>query len=150
MARKPTPAAGTPAAATTPPAAAAPASAPAPEVPAASPPADAAATDTGNGATEGAPNGTLIGDRLADEVNELTDRNGAAIAAAVTGLDGAAAGDDDLDPNAMYDARVLIAFDEHLPDDIVSGTLDELGVLERDGKVDTHADAVAYARSQKA
>jgi hypothetical protein len=47
----------------------------------------------------------------------------------------------------MYDARVLVAFDEHEPNDIVSGTVDELGLLERDGKVDPHPDAVAYARS---
>ncbi|MFN3517958.1 MAG: hypothetical protein ACK4YT_00775 [Sphingomonas sp.] len=54
------------------------------------------------------------------------------------------------DPLAMYDARVLLAFDGYEPDDILSGTLDELSVLERDGKIDAHPDAVAYARSLKA
>lgn len=70
--------------------------------------------------------------------------------AAAPVADDSATGSDERDPLETGDARVLIAFDEHLPDDIVSGTLAELAVLERDGKVDTHPDAVAYVRSLKA
>lgn len=140
MARKPTPAGATPANTTPPAPATAPAAAPAvpapAEAPSASPPADAADTDTSaavsdtppaaaadaaDGATEGAPSDTPIAD-----------------------VDG------DRDLLEVSDARVLVAFNEHLPDDIVSGTLAELRALERDGKVDTHPDAVAYVRSQQA
>lgn len=131
MARKPTPAGATPAD-TTPPAAEPVAAAPAqptnPEpAPAASEPAPAAEDQAANGAPEPS---------TAD--------------AAPAGDDNAATNDHDRDALEMGDARVLIAFDEHLPDDLVSSTMAELRVLERDGKVDPHPDAVAYARGLKA
>lgn len=139
MARKPTPAGNT--ADTTPPAAAAASvAAPAPaDAPAASLPANAPATDTSAAASATPPAAA------AADVPEGASRE------TPTGDPNSAPGsDDDTDAAVILDARVLLAFDEHQPDDIVSGTLDALAVLERDGKVDTHPDAVAYARSLKA
>ncbi len=122
MARKPTPAGATPA--DTAPSAAVPAPA---EAPAASPTANIAAADAAGGAPD-----TPLSDQPAADP------------------DSASAGDEDRDLLEVGDARVLIAFDEHVPDDLVSGTLADLRVLERDGKVDTHPDAVAYVWSLQA
>ena len=99
-------------------------------------PADAAATDTSAAASDTPPAAA------ADPADEATQ--GAPSETPIADID------DDRDPLEDGEARVLVAFDEHLPDDIVSGTLAELRVLERDGKVDTHPDAVAYVRSQQA
>ncbi len=140
MARKPTPAGATPADTTPPAPATAPAAAPAVPAPAEAPsaltPADAAATDTSAAASDTPPAAA------ADPADEATQ--GAPSETPIADID------DDRDPLEDGEARVLVAFDEHLPDDIVSGTLAELRVLERDGKVDTHPDAVAYVRSQQA
>lgn len=147
MARKPTPAGATPADTTPPAAATAPAAAPAApapaEAPAAPAPADAGAPDTSAAVSETPPAAAA-----ADAAGETT--GGAPSDTPAADPDTAPASNDHRDPLEVGDARVLIAFDEHLPDDILSGTLAELRVLERDGKVDTHPDAVAYVRSLQA
>lgn len=136
MARKPTPAGATPAD-TTPPAAA-----PAAAAPAAAAPAQPANPEPAPAASEPSP---------ADEGQGSNGTPEPSTADVTPARDeGEAPSDVDLDPLVMHDARVLIAFDGRLPDAIVSGTLAELRVLERDGKVDTHPDAVAYVRSQQA
>ncbi len=53
----------------------------------------------------------------------------------------------DVDQGDLIEARVLIAFDEHEPNDVVSFCSEDLDTLEREGKVDADPRAVAYAKS---
>lgn len=46
----------------------------------------------------------------------------------------------------IVDARVLVAFDEHEADDIVSAPSNVIEQLKLAGRVDPHPDAVAFAR----
>lgn len=48
------------------------------------------------------------------------------------------------------EARVLMAFGDYQPDDIVTGSVREIDQLELDGVADPHPDAVAFARSLQA
>ena len=50
----------------------------------------------------------------------------------------------------LVDARVLVAFDDYLPDHVVSASADAIEQLKLDGRADPHPDAVAYARSLQA
>lgn len=50
----------------------------------------------------------------------------------------------------LVDARVLVAFDDYLPDYVVSASADAIEQLKLDGRADPHPDAVAYARSLQA
>ena len=54
---------------------------------------------------------------------------------------------DDHADDQLIDARVLVAFEEHQPDDLIALSIDAIEILELDGKVDSHPDAVAYART---
>jgi len=47
----------------------------------------------------------------------------------------------------IVDARVLLAFEEHEADDIISAPALVIEQLKLAGRVDPHPDAVAYARS---
>ncbi|PZU13811.1 MAG: hypothetical protein DI606_04395 [Sphingobium sp.] len=45
------------------------------------------------------------------------------------------------------EGRVLRAFEHYLPNDIDSWSVDDAEALEKGGFIDTHAKAVAYAKS---
>lgn len=51
-----------------------------------------------------------------------------------------------VDQDEIVDARVLVAFDEHDVDDIVSAPARAIEQLKLAGRVDPHPDAVAFAR----
>jgi hypothetical protein len=59
-------------------------------------------------------------------------------------------GDDGQDGGALVDARVLVAYGDHQPDDVVTDTRDAIEQMKLDGRADPHPDAVAYARSLQA
>jgi hypothetical protein len=50
----------------------------------------------------------------------------------------------------LVEARVLVAFGEHAPDDIVTGSADAIEQMKLDGRADPHPDAIAYARGLQA
>lgn len=59
--------------------------------------------------------------------------------------DGAASGDDD--PDEMVEARVTLEFEDYAVNEVAEFSAGRVGQLEREGYIDTHADAVAYAKS---
>jgi len=50
----------------------------------------------------------------------------------------------------IVDARVLLAFEDHEADDVISAPAPVIEQLKLAGRVDTHPDAVAYARGLRA
>ena len=54
------------------------------------------------------------------------------------------------DEDGAVEARVLVAFGDYQPDDIVTGSARAIDQLEIDGVADPHPDAVAFARSLQA
>lgn len=53
----------------------------------------------------------------------------------------------DVAPDAAVEARALISFDDHEPDDLVTGSPAEIQAHMLAGRVDPHPDAVAHAKS---
>ncbi len=53
----------------------------------------------------------------------------------------------DLDPAELVEARALIAFGDHLANDVVTGSAEEISALVAEGLVDDDPVAVDYAKS---
>ncbi|APX64569.1 hypothetical protein AV944_00445 [Sphingomonas sp. LK11] len=53
----------------------------------------------------------------------------------------------DEDPIEMVEARVTLDFEDYVVNDVAELPAGRVDQLEREGYIDTHADAVAYAKS---
>lgn len=53
----------------------------------------------------------------------------------------------DADTRALVEARALVSFGDHVVNDVVTGSADEIAALVADGLVDDDPEAVAYAYS---
>lgn len=51
------------------------------------------------------------------------------------------------DPAELVEARVTLDFEDYVVNDLAEIPAGRVGQLEREGYIDTHADAVAYAKS---
>lgn len=97
------------------------------------------------GTTESAPTNT--GASLASASADGTQNDAPAAVDAPQAddiTDGAAI---DATASPVIEGRVLSAFDDYLPNDVDSWSVDDAEALEKGGFIDTHAKAVAYAKS---
>lgn len=111
----------------------------------AAPPAAAvdAATDAGaEQASEASPTNAAAADTGADHAQNPTPGEDAPNDARAA----EPAADTSVEDEAPVKARVLVAFDEHDANDIVTASAAEIERLKLAGNVDPHPDAVAYAK----
>ncbi|MEA3389384.1 MAG: hypothetical protein U9R64_08970 [Pseudomonadota bacterium] len=95
-------------------------------------------------ATEGAP---LATDSTLDSA--AAEAADTAEAAQAEAGDTADAASEEAVAAPVIEGRVLSAFEDYLPNDVDSWPVDDAEALEKGGFIDTHAKAVAYAKSLK-
>ncbi len=108
---------------------------------------DAGAEQTANdGATDQVSDNADQGSGAADKADQAINAKSTSTSASSVEQPAPAAEPQKPAEPEIVDARVLIAFDEHEVDDIVSAPAAAIEQMQLAGRVDPHPDAVAFAR----